>query len=91
MLWVNSWKINKNQKRHFHIDSGTSKDQIFALLDTAQSDNKDKIEKLMNDSDTEFTTPEVILITDNPDYANVLTPESNICAFDEGTTHTKEL
>ena len=91
MLWVKSWKINNNQKRYFHINSGTSKDQIFTFLDTVQSDNEDKVEKLMNHSDMEFATPEKIQFTDNPEYASVLKPESKVCVADEGTTHTKEL
>ena len=44
--------MNNNRKRYFHIDSGTPTEQIFALLDTAQRDNKD--DELMNDSDKEF-------------------------------------
>ena len=48
--------MNNNRKRYFHIDSGTSTEQIFALLDTAQRDNKD--DELMNDSDKEFLAPE---------------------------------
>ena len=37
--------MNNNRKSCFHIDSGTSTDQIFALLDTVQSDNEDMIEE----------------------------------------------
>ena len=57
--------MSKELKKYFHIHSGTSTDQIFAFLDTAQSDNKDKIHKLMNDSDTKFLAPEEIKLTDN--------------------------
>ena len=41
-------------------------DQIFAFLDTVQSDNENEIEELMNDSGTEFIAPEEIEPTDNP-------------------------
>ena len=40
--------MNNNRKRYFHIDSGTSTNQIFALLDTVQSVNEDEIDGLMN-------------------------------------------
>ena len=50
--------MKNNQKRYFHIDSGTSTDQRLTLLDTAQSDNEDEIDELMNDSDTEFIASE---------------------------------
>ena len=73
------------------IDSSTLTDQIFMLLDTAQSDNEDEIKELMNDSATEFIAPEKIEVTDNPDNASVLTPDAHVHVVDEGTTHTKEL
>ena len=50
--------MNNYQKRHFNIDSDTSTDQVFTLLDAVQSDNGDGIDQLMNDFDTEFTAPE---------------------------------
>ena len=59
-LWVKSWKMNKNQKRYFHNGSSISKDQIFELLDTVQSDNNDDIDILLNDSDTEFIASEEV-------------------------------
>ena len=61
------------------------------LLDTVQSNNENVIEKLMNDSDTEFIAPEEIELTGNPENASVLTPEANVHVVDKGTTHTKEL
>ena len=66
--------MNKNRKIYFHVDSGTSADQIFALLDTVQSDYEDEIDQIMNDYDKEFITPEKIELTDNPDNATLLTP-----------------
>ena len=50
--------MNNNQKKYFHIDSGTSTDQIFALFDIVQSDKKNEFEELINDSDTDFIAPE---------------------------------
>ena len=55
--------MNNNQKRYFHIDNGTSASQTFASLDTMQSDGEDKIEELMNDSDTELIAPKEIELT----------------------------
>ena len=48
-LYVKSWKINNNQKRTFNIDNDALTDQVFTLLDAAQSDNKHEINELMND------------------------------------------
>ena len=55
--------MNNKQKRYFHTDNGTSADQIFALLDTMQSDSEDEIEELMNDSDRELIAPKEIKLT----------------------------
>ena len=82
--------MNKNQKRNLHCDSGTSTSQIFALLDTVQSDKENEIHKLMNDSDTEFIAPEEIELTGNPDNASVVTPGANVHVVGKGTTHTKQ-
>ena len=70
-------------------DSSTLTDQIFMLLDTAQSDNKDEIKELMNDSATKFIAPEEIELTGNPDNASVLTPDANVHVVHEGTTHNE--
>ena len=50
--------MKNNRKIYFHIDSGTSTDQIFTFLDTVQSDNEDEIDQLMNDSDAKSIAPE---------------------------------
>ena len=83
--------MNNNQKRPFHIDSDASTDQVFTLLDAVQSDNKDEINKLMNDFDTECRAPEEIELTDNPGNVSASILEVNIHVVDHGTTHTKKL
>ena len=83
--------MNNNQKRPFHIDSDASTDQIFTLLDAVQSDNKDEINELMNDFDTECRAPEEIELTDNPGNVSASILEVNIHVVDHGTTHTKKL
>ena len=83
--------MNINQKIYFYIDSCTSTDQLFALLDTAQSGNENEIDKLMNDPDMESLAPEEIQLNGNPNNSSLLTPETNANVVDEGTTHTKEL
>ena len=47
-----SLKMNDNKKLYFRIDSGTSTDQISALLENVLSDSEDEINELMNDFDT---------------------------------------
>ena len=91
ILWVKSWKINNNQIRYFHINSGTTTKQIFSLLHTVQGDNKYEIEELMNDCATKFIASEEIKLTDNQDNAVVFTSEVNVYVVDKRTTYTKWL
>ena len=49
-----------SRKRYFHIDENASSEQIYALLDVVGSADKDDIDNLMNDSDTEFIAEEEI-------------------------------
>ena len=58
--------MNNDRKRHFHIDSDASTDEVFTLLDAVQSDNEDENDKLMNDLNTKFIAPKVIGLTGNP-------------------------
>ena len=44
----------------FYIDKNASSEQIYTLLDEVESANENKIEKLMNDSDTELIAEEEI-------------------------------
>ena len=48
------------RKRYFHIDESTSSEQIYTLLDDAESADEDGIENLKNDFDTEFIAKEKI-------------------------------
>ena len=41
--------MNNNQKISFPIDNDALANQVFTLLDAAQSDNKHEINELMND------------------------------------------
>ena len=65
--------MNNNRKIYFCIDSSISADQIMALLNTVQSDNKDEIDKQINDSDMEIIALEDLELTDNADNASFLT------------------
>ena len=78
----NNNRIKNNQKRLFHIDSDTSTDQGFTLLDAVQSDNEDEIEKLMNDFDTKFRAPEEFELTDNQDNTSFFRLEVNVHVVD---------
>ena len=79
--------MNNNQERYFHIDSVTSADQIFVLLNTVQSYNEHKIGELMNVSDTKLIASKEIKITDNPDSASNLRPKANVHVVDEGRSY----
>ena len=45
--------------------SALSSDEIYALLDTIESDDEEDIENFMNDSDTEFIDESGIEVLDN--------------------------
>ena len=49
------------KKRYFHNEENASSEQIYALLDGVESDDKNEIENLMNGSDTEFIAEEEII------------------------------
>ena len=84
--------MNNNPKRHFHIDSDASTDQVLKLLDAVLSENEDEINELMNDFDTKFIAPEEIELTDNPENVRLeFDIEANVHVVEKGTTHTREL
>ena len=65
-----------NRKKYVQIKNHTSSDQIFALLDKVRNVEEEDIEKLINDSDTEFLakgnyTENIVPHFDNGD---ILTP-----------------
>ena len=43
---------DKGTKKYFNIDENFSVEQIYALFDNVDSDNEEKIDNLINDSDT---------------------------------------
>ena len=51
----------KGRKKYFNIDENISSEQVYALLDTVDSDNEEEIESKINDSDSEFIANEDIL------------------------------
>ena len=84
--------MNNNPKRHFHIDSDASTDQVLKFLDAVLSENEDEINELMNDFDTKFIAPEEIELTDNPENVRLeFDIEANVHVVEKGTTHTREL
>ena len=52
--------VTNRRKRYFPIDENANSEQIYALLDYAESGDKDNINNLINDSDTELTAEEEI-------------------------------
>ena len=84
--------MNNNPKRHFHIDSDASTDQVLKLLDAVLSENEDEINELMNNFDTKFIAPEEIELTDNPENVRLeFDIEANVHVVEKGTTYTREL
>ena len=66
------------RKRYFHIDENASSEQIYALLDVVGSADKDDIDNLMNDSDTEFIAEEEITQAASTQDTSLTTPEANL-------------
>ena len=79
-------KIQKiNRKQYYNIDATTSSDDIFAILDSVDSENEEDIENLMNDSDTEFVVvteeeEEKVILDGNvtQEQGSILIPEANV-------------
>ena len=67
-----------NRKRYFHIDKKASSEQIFALLGDVESADKDVIDSLMNDSDTEFIAVEEIIQAASTEDTSLTTTEANL-------------
>ena len=60
---------NKKKKKNIPISS-LSSDEIYALLDSFESDEEEDIEGLMNDSDTEFVDRSVVENKDSDMYVD---------------------
>ena len=67
-----------NRKRYFHIDKKASSEQLFALLSDVESADKDDIDNLMNDSDTEFIAVEEIIQAASTQITSLATPDANL-------------
>ena len=52
------------------IDRDTTSEQVLALLDVVESDEEDKIDNLMNHSDTKFIMEEEIAEEKNENDSN---------------------
>ena len=88
----------KNKRKHYvKIDRDTTSEQVLALLDADESDEEEKIDKLMNDSDTEFIMEEEITKekneNDSNDGGDSLLPDANvhIVSAEDGEDKTKNL
>ena len=66
------------RKRYFHIDENAGSEQIYSLLDDVESDDKNDIDNLMNDSDTEFIAEEEIAQVASTQDTSLTTPEANL-------------
>ena len=61
----------KNKRKHYvKIDRDTTSEQVLALLDVVESDEEDKTDNLMNDSDNEFIIKEEIAEEKNENDSN---------------------
>ena len=69
--------LNNKRKKYFQLDNITH-DDVFALLETVDSDAEQDIDDLMNDSDTEFIAEDDILEGDVDTDYSITTPNANI-------------
>ena len=68
----------KGRKNYFNSDENISCEQINALLDNIDSDNREEIDYLTNNSGTEFIAGEEILPANNTRDTSLTTLEANI-------------
>ena len=73
----------KNKRNYYvKIDSDTTSERVLALLDAVESDEEDKIDNLMKDSDTTFIMEEGIgeekNENDNNDGGDLLVLDTNV-------------
>ena len=54
--------MDKSRINYIIINTNTSTEEIFTLLDNANSDVEDDIDQILNDTDTEFYIEEEIYI-----------------------------
>ena len=66
------------RKRYFHTDKNAGSEQIYSLLDDVESDDKNDIDNLMNDSDTEFIAEEKIAQAASTQDTSLTIPEANL-------------
>ena len=69
--------MNNNRNIYFILTVELQRPSI-RVIGYVQSDNENRIDDLMNDSDTKFISPEETKLTDNPNNASVSTPEVNV-------------
>ena len=50
-----------NRKKYIHIDRETGSNQIYAMLDEIESNTKNDIENLLEDSDAEYISEEIYM------------------------------
>ena len=77
-------KDNK-RKKYFNLDKMSS-DDIYALLDSVESDDEIEIDNLMNDSDTEFIAENNLIeeADDTGNFTAIVTPSANVHIPDTG-------
>ena len=80
----------KGRKKYFHIDKKTSGEQIYALLDDVESADKDDIDNLMHDSDTEVIAEEEITQAANTQDTSLTPPEANLHVVPNDNQSTKK-
>ena len=85
----------KNKRKHYvNINSDTTSERVLALLDAVESDEEDKIDNLMNDSDTKFIMEEEIGEEKNENDSNdggdllVLDTNVHIASAENGEADT---
>ena len=71
--------LNNKRKMYVKVYRETGSDDIFALLDKANSDLEDDIDNLMNNSDAKFLLEEILEneLDSHDEPLNLLVPEAN--------------
>ena len=78
--------MDNARKKYVNIERLSSGD-IFALLDSVESDDEGDIENIMNDSDTEFVTENESVISTSIIRKEEIGDQSNSISFPEVSIH----
>ena len=84
-----SYKMENRRKKYIRIEQFAESDEVFAILDSIESDTESDIENMLEDSDTEFVSDEPLPETLS-DHKHIMIPEANVHVAGDGQPPRKK-